>query len=92
MAMWGWKQSTCSQASEVSALAISLQGPACRTTHLEAHHEAARRALAAVEQACPLEAHIHVVEVQILPASLALPADVGEQKNTSGAQAHPAHF
>ena len=43
-------------------------------SRLEAHHEAAGRALAAVEEARPLEPHIHVVQVQVLPAGLALPA------------------
>ena len=46
--------------------------PPC--THLEAHHEAAGGALAAVEQARPLQPHINVIQVQVLPARLALPA------------------
>lgn len=44
------------------------------STHPESHHEAAGRALAAVEQARPLEPDLDVVQVQILPAGLALPA------------------
>ena len=46
--------------------------PPC--THFEAHHEAAGCALAAVKQARPLQPHINVIQVQILPARLALPA------------------
>lgn len=48
--------------------------PTTLPAHLEAHHEAAGGALAAVEQARPLEAHVHVIQVQRLPARLALPA------------------
>lgn len=41
-------------------------------THLEAHHEAAGGALAAVEEARPLEPHVDVVQIEVLPAGLAL--------------------
>ena len=40
--------------------------------HLEAHHEGAGGALAAVEEAGPLEAQVHVVQVQVLPLGLPL--------------------
>ncbi len=42
----------------------------CPQAHLEAHHESAGGALLAVEQARPLEPHVHIVDVQVLPVGL----------------------
>lgn len=40
--------------------------------HLEPHHELAGGALAAMEQATPLQPRVHVIQVEVLP--LCLPA------------------
>lgn len=49
--------------------------------HLDAHHELGGCALVAVEEPCPLEPDVDIVQVQVLPLCVALTQEGGQLKD-----------